>query len=385
MSYTKSSRAVAGSARLNRRALLRAALGCSIAPTALAEADAGTSGRLVQLMDIAPAQQELSRDYATGIRLAWAVQGPRGTPLPSVQGVEIDSRQAGAVRDVVARLRDDPTVLGLLGAVGDRVAVDSITASNEAGWRVAHIAPWMSDSRHDTDLAVFGAFPSRSEQLRYAITAVQGMGFDQIIAIYASPQEHGRYRGAIDTASTQVGLRTTSLVAEPGEDAGALVTRLATAPGGLVLFLGGAVELAVLTQAMGARGLARFVLSLSDVDQSTLAPMARDNSVPLILTQIVPSPQRSALPIAVQYRAALQRLFDEAPSSISFAGFLAGSAAAELCRRNDARLTRSSLLSEVQKRAPMNLGGFALEFAGGNRGSRYITHTLLGGRGKLIG
>lgn len=158
------------------------------------------------------------------------------------------------------------------------------------------------------------------------MSAVQGMGFNQIVAVYPSAQEHGRHRGAIDAASAQVGLRTASLVAVPGEDAGSLSARLGATPGGLVLFLGGAAELAVPTPAMGARGVRRFVLSLSDVDHSTLAPMALDRSVPLILTQVVPNPQRSALPVEQQYRAALERLFDEAPSSLSFAGYLAGGA-----------------------------------------------------------
>lgn len=33
----------------------------------------------------------------------------------------------------------------------------------------------------------------------------------------------------------------------------------------------------------------------------------------------------------------------------------------------------------------MNLGGFTIDFVDGGRGSRYITHTLLGGRGRLVG
>jgi hypothetical protein len=385
MSSSKSKPTLVSGALLSRRAIVRAALGCGFVPTALAQTAGGTSGRLAQLMDRAPAYQELSRDYATGIRLAWAVHGERGAPLPQVQAVEVDSRDAASVRSALTRLRDDPGVIGLLGAVGDRVAVDSVTAAREIGWRIAHVSPWMSDARHDDDRTVFSNFPSRATQLRYAVSAVQGMGFDRIVAVYPSAQEHARSHGAIDAASAQVGLRTASLVSAAGEDTAALSVRLAAMPGGLVLFLGGAAELAVLTQAMGARGVHRFVLSLSDVDESTLAPMALDRSVPVILTQVVPNPQRSALPVALQYRAALQRFFDEAPSSISFAGFLAGSAAAELCRRAGARSSRDALLAEVERRAPMNLGGFAIEFAEGARGSRYITHTLLGGQGRLVG
>jgi hypothetical protein len=87
----------------------------------------------------------------------------------------------------------------------------------------------------------------------------------------------------------------------------------------------------------------------------------------------------------LDYRAALRRLYDEAPSPLSLAGHIAGLCALETCRRCGPALGRTALAAEVRRRAPMTLGGFRLDFNDGRRGSGFVAHTLLRPDGSLAG
>jgi hypothetical protein len=107
--------------------------------------------------------------------------------------------------------------------------------------------------------------------------------------------------------------------------------------------------------------------------------------VPVILTQVVPSPLRSRLSVVETYRNRLGELYDEPPSTISLAGYLAGQYTAALVREAGSPLTREHLLDGVSRRRPVSLGGWAIDFRDGRRGSQFVNPTLLDSSGRLIG
>ena len=48
-------------------------------------------------------------------------------------------------------------------------------------------------------------------------------------------------------------------------------------------------------------------------------------------------------------------------------------------------VTRDGLLAELRKRQAIELRGFRFDFSDGRRGSQYVTQTLLGRDGRLVG
>ncbi len=346
--------------------------------------------RLLQLVDAAATQQELVRDYTTGWRLAWATRGAAGTKgrsggAPDLVTRPVDLQKPGALNEVVELLRQDSSIVGLAGSVGEGLAVEAIAATAAARLRIAHIGPWMADARHDAQDEVLGLFPSRATQLRHAVAAVKGMGIDQVAVVYPGRREQQLYAGQIDGTAQALGLRVSTVALTERETWPLLAERVEKLAPSLLLFVGGTAELALLSQAMAARRLRCFVLSLSDVDHATLLQMHPGAGVPLILTQVVPNPGSSVTPLVMRYRSALKELFDEPPSPLSLAGFVAGACALEACRRAGPALDRASLLAEVQRRTPMDIDGFRLDFNAGRRGSSFVTHTLLRADGSLVG
>jgi ABC-type branched-subunit amino acid transport system substrate-binding protein len=344
--------------------------------------------RFAQVIDTSPSQQELSRDYSTGVRLAWAELGAARGPLAATPLVTLESDGSEAsLQAVLARLREDASIVGLVGSVGDRLAVELVARTRAAGLQIPHIAPWMADSRHDADPSVFCLFPSRDVQLRHALGAVQGMGIDDVSVAFSSERDRAAYAGEIEALAKRLSLRVTLQAPAAGEDVRVLPARMKSQASGLVLFMGTSAELALLSQAMAALGQHRFVLSLSDVDYATLQQLSPGKGVPLILTQVVPHPVRSNLAVARDYRALLKKLFDEEPSPISLAGYMAGLYAGQAAQRAGGAngTSREALLGELRKRQPIELRGFRFDFSDGRRGSQYVTQTLLGSDGRLVG
>ena len=82
----------------------------------------------------------------------------------------------------------------------------------------------------------------------------------------------------------------------------------------VLLFLGGAPELAVFTRGLERTAGQRYVVCLSDVDGALLEGLPSGARVPLIFAQVVPNPHSNTLAVVRRYRAVLATLFDEAPS-----------------------------------------------------------------------
>lgn len=148
--------------------------------------------------------------------------------------------------------------------------------------------------------------------------------------------------------------------------------------------MGGTPELAGFTQGLEKQARQRYLVALADVNLQTLLQMGAARNTPVIATQPVPM-VNSALPVVRQYRETLVRLFDEAPTPLSLAGFIAARYTFEVMAAIDGPLTRQSVLAGFQQRASLNLGGFRIAFNARRRSGSYVTQSMLALDGRLIG
>jgi len=376
-----------------RRHLVLSATGVALAAPALRAfaqnpAPARNTGepiRLAQLLDASQDQQEVSRDYSTGVRLA--ANDFNRASRKRIQLVPFQSDgTAGSLKAVIDAIRKDASLCGLMGTAGERIALDSIQAARAEGLAVAHLAPWMSDSRFDADRDVVPVFASRETQIRFALKSLESLGIADIGIVYSSPHEFSTLRLGVEAAAQQLKLRPVTYVPQAGDDATALASRLPTNSPVLLLFLGGTIELSLFADGLSARKLQKYVVSLADIDVGTLVQMGTGRAVPLILTQVVPNPQSSTLPSVRDYRAALKAQFDEKPAQISLAGYLAGRYVFTVLARMERPATRDHILSEFERRPSEDIGGFQIGFsAAQRRGSSFVTQTLLTGDGRQVG
>jgi hypothetical protein len=93
----------------------------------------------------------------------------------------------------------------------------------------------------------------------------------------------------------------------------------------------------------------------------------------------------AGLPIVRSYREALARLFDEPPTSLSLAGFIAARYTYEVLNAVEGQATRQSVLQTFQRRASIDLGGFRIKFNAQHRSGAFVTQSMLTPDGRLVG
>lgn len=232
------------------------------------------------------------------------------------------------------------------------------------------------------DERTFPIFASRQEQIVFALKSLSNMGVRDLGAIYASSQDFTLQHEGVERIAASQQLRLQSFQA--GADARDLGQRLTPGTPAILLFIGGTPELARFTQGLEKQSRQRYLVALADVNLQTLMQMGAARNTPVIATQPVPMVTAS-LPVVRAYREVMGRLFDEPPSPLSLAGFLAARYTSEVIDEVEGPLTRASVLAAFQKRAARDMGGFRISFNPQRFGSMYVTQSMLTTDGRVVG
>lgn len=360
-----------------------AAVNAHAAMTAVQPASTGAPLLMTQLLDVSANQQALSRDYATGFRLAFAELRRTSGLSVQLRTVELDGSPA-ALREAIETVKNDPGQLALIGAVGESMALASFAQARQSGLDIAHVAPWLADSRFDHDTQLCALFASREDQIRYVLKDLASMGVAELGVLYPSRRHAAALLSGTNAVVDRLRIKASTLIVPDGQSLETYAAQLPASAPFFILFMGGDVELALFTRGMSGRGLKRYVVCLADVDTGTFLQLDPGKAVPVVFTQVVPNPNSSRVPVVRAYRAALQQLFDEAPSPISLAGYLGGRYAAAVLAGVGPNPSRSRVLAAFQRRPSLDLDGWRFEFSAGGRASRFVSQTLLNTRGSLV-
>ncbi len=338
---------------------------------------------VVQIADMSPSQQDVSRDFVTGARLAWqdfnARGGLRGRPV--LHRVIEHHGNSANLQATWQQLQADPSCLALAGCVGERTA-SALLALQQAGHSsspLAQIAPWLhsSNAPQGEDL-LFGIFPDYRAQIAYALKNLASMGVQELGVVYASAPLREHMQAAVQQAAQALALRTRAL---PDSPSGRTQPEQA-----IVLFVGGTPELHDFLRRLALQpGRQCFIVALADVNLQVLAQMgATPRNVSVIATQAVPL-VNAGLPIVRAYRERLTRLYDEPPSPQGLAGFISARYTAQMLHNVSGPLTRASLLASLRQRQGLDLGGFGIAFQGRQPVGSGVTQSMLSSNGRIVG
>ncbi|MGH6626224.1 MAG: ABC transporter substrate-binding protein [Burkholderiaceae bacterium] len=375
---------------LSRRQALQSASALVVGTSAAAWAQPGKPANgtrnlmVAQIVDISPVQQDVAKDFLIGSRAAWqdinSRGGLRGRPVQHV-AIEVDSTPA-SLRAALQTLKDNPSCIVLSGTAGDPVANHVVAQLRQDNMALAHVAPWLQNSSAEVDDRTFPIFAARQEQISHALKSLTVMGVQEIGAVYASAQEHTLYREDLESIAAKLKLRLQSFTANG--DLVRLGQRLTPGTPAILLFVGGTPELVQFTQGLEKQQRQRYIVALADVNLQTMAQMGAARNTPVIAMQAVPMVTAS-LPVVRAYRDTLARLFDEPPTPLSLAGFIAARYTFEVLREVDGPLTRQSALAAFQRRADVDVGGFRVSFNTLRRSATYVTQSMLTVDGRVLG
>ncbi len=344
----------------------------------------GTGLAVAQLVDFSQSQQEVSKDFLIGARAAWqdinANGGLQGKPVTHLV-LETDGTAAG-VRAALDSVKNNPACLALSGSVGDHMTTQVMAQLAVARLGIAHAAPWLQNSSATVDEHTFPIFSKRQDQITYAINNLRMLGMKELGVVYASADEHVASHQEVQSIAQGLGLSLKTY--QPTGSLRSMAQKINTTAPMVLLFMGGTPELAAFTQGLGKQTNKRYVVAMSDVNLQTLTQMGGTKHLPIIAVQPVPPVNANRLPIVRAYRETLARLFDEPPTSLSLAGYMAARYTFEVLNKVEAPLNRQNALSAFLRRQNLNMGGFQISFDDKQHGSRYVAQSMMSTDGRLV-
>lgn len=373
-------------APVRRRTVLASALALA-APLQAQPARAAPGGRplmIAQIVDASAQHQDVSKDFLIGSRAAWqdinSSGGVHGRPVQHV-AIEADGTLPG-LQAALAAVRGNAACVALAGTAGDAVASGLVRLLRQENFAIAHCAPWLQDSSIEVDDRTFPIFAARQEQIAHALKSLSLLGVKEIGAVHASEQDYRLYQDDLQRIGVQLQLKLQTFRAD-GELL-RLGQKLTPQTPAILLFIGGTPELVQFTQGLERQTRQRYVVALADVNLQTMVQMGAGRNTPVIATQPVPMVNAN-LPVVRAYRETMGRLFDEPPTPLSLAGFIAARYTFQVLSGIDGAPTRQGVLAAFQKRAALDVGGFRVAYDARRRGGTFVTQSMLTADGRLVG
>ena len=159
----------------------------------------------------------------------------------------------------------------------------------------------------------------------------------------------------------------------------AVTTLSASEPDAIIMITAGAPTVSFIkTYRKLSRGARFYTLSVMGT-QATLRALGADG-VGVVVTSVVPFPWSQSMPLAREYRAALQKGgFENHVSFIGLEAYLNAKVLVEGLRRAGKDLTRTRFLQALESLRHFDLGGFEVDYGKGVRqGSRFVDLTIIG-------
>jgi ABC-type branched-subunit amino acid transport system substrate-binding protein len=178
----------------------------------------------------------------------------------------------------------------------------------------------------------------------------------------------------------------TATVENNASDAPAAATAIATAqPEAVLLGLAGkpTIEFAHAMRAQ-RKGLPLYALSIMGA-AATVKAMGAD-AIGMTITQIVPMPSNSALPVVRDFQQAWKAAkVTQEPSHLALEGYINARVFAEALRRTGKNVTRAGFIDSAWSIRQFDMGGYAVSFNDATlNASRFVELTMVARDGRLI-
>ena len=337
---------------------------------------------------------ELGRNMNLGIRAAFeeanrsgGIDGRQLKLLVRDDGYEPEAAVANT-RELIAR-----GVFGLIGAVG--TPTSNAAEPIASGASVPYIGPFTGaellrgdDQRYVVN--VRASYFQETEEMVARLT--EDLGFRRIAILY---QDDSYGMAGLTGVRQALGRRGMELVGEVTYMRNTVAVKrallgLQDSDPEAVIIIGAYRPAAHFIKWARKIGLGAVFVNISFVGSNALLQELGRHGDGVVVTQVVPFPRDTGIPVVVRYHAALKAVEAAAqPGFVSLEGYLAGRLVVDALRAATASgdggpvpPTREAFLRVLEEAGPIDLGGFRVEYGpGDNQGSDRVFLTMIrGGR-----
>jgi branched-chain amino acid transport system substrate-binding protein len=290
--------------------------------------------------------------------------------------------------EAVRHLLDDDRVFGIIGAVGTptSAATQPIAAAQGAPFIGAFTgAEFLRNARNLDVVNVRASYFQETEEIVERLN--RDLGITRV-AIFYQDDAYGRAgRAGVEQALARRDMRHTAEGIYERNTVAIKVALLSIrrANPQAVVMIGAYKPCAEFIRLAHQLGFTPVFVNVSFVGSEALAKELGADGAGVIVTQVVPFPYDTSIPLIAHYQAALATIEPTSePGFVSLEGYIAGWVAVLASRQVEGELTREALLSVFSHDAVFDLDGMVLRFGPGrNFGSDKVFVTVLGADGKF--
>jgi ABC-type branched-subunit amino acid transport system substrate-binding protein len=291
------------------------------------------------------------------------------------------------------RLIEDDEVFALIGAVGTPTSMAAAPIAIDAG--VPFIGPLTGAEflRESDMVGVVNLRASYFQETEFIVDwLVEDRGIDRIAVLY---QDDSFGRAGLEGSRQALARRELSTVSEGAYPRNTTAVRralLAIRRGDpqAVIIVGAYQPSAAFIQWARLLDLDALFVNLSFVGSDALAHALQDappvNEPDTFISQVVPLPSGTGLPILDDYRSALRSANDQDHVSfVSLEGYLAGRLTISILQSIDQPPTRRAFVEALYASETLDIGGFILGFGDdSNQGSDAVFLTEIDSSGDVV-
>ncbi len=330
------------------------------------------------------------KDVLAGMRAAVAAANQAG----GVHGREIkldardDAYQAAKATDNIKQLLNPGACLALMSCLGTATNAATLPLVEQAGVPLVGPVTGAVSLRQTGLRNIFHVRASYGEEASQAVQQLASMGMKDIAIVYLDNPFGKEVLREADTALQVNKLRAVGshALAVDGSNAASVVQAvLNNKPSAVLLGTAGAASMQLVSALRRqATGLPIVGLSVS-LFSSELAQLGAGTQG-IVLTQVLPDPDRSRLGISRAFQAAMKAAGETSVGSTSFEGWVNTQVMLEGLRRAGRDVTRDKLRQALAAIRRLDLGDFNLGF--GNAApyvaSNFVELAILGANGKRL-
>ena len=332
---------------------------------------------------------ELGINMRLGIKAAFQEVNQRG----GVNGRQLelkfmdDAYEPEAAITNTKQLIED-RVFALIGAVGTPTSRSATPVAAEEG--IPYVAPFtgaafLRDPEWQNIVNLRASYNQETEEMVERLT--EDLGIERIAVMYQD-DSYGRagYNGAT-SALARRGMEPVSVGLYPRNTLAVKTGLLDLRKGNpeAVIIIGAYQPVAALISWARFIGMDPIFMTVSFVGSNALAEELvsmelRSAGTGVFVTQVVPFPTDTSLPIVQSYHRALSDFAPAAePGFVSFEGYLAGRLAIAALERCGRDVTRTCFLDIIRNEEPFDLDGFEIRYGpDDNQGSDAVFLTVIG-------
>ena len=270
-----------------------------------------------------------------------------------------------AIKNTIRLIKDDK-VFALIGEVGTPTSKAAQPIATDAG--VPFIGPFtgaefLRNPYKRTVINVRGSYYQETEAMVEHLTS--DLGVTRIAILY---QDDSYGRAGLAGVKRALGWRSMKLVSEGTykRNTTAVKTAVLSIRKGkpeAIIMIGAYKPCAEFIKVSKRVGMDPIFLNVSFVGSKALAKELGKHGQGVVVTQVVPFPEDTSIPLVAQYRKALKASGPDAePGFVSLEGYMVGRLVLQALEKLGGVVTRDGLLATIARVGTFDLGGVTLTY-----------------------